>query len=113
MQQPLEVGHVGKMVVNVLAMAMIFSTPDFNALQLLAESGRFALSELIVFHEVNRNPGIRQRLEKCGTLNFTSDSNAAVLELFKLASNQELVDAQTRQRNRSYRLSKSTSFDVA
>ena len=53
MQQPLEVGHLGKVAVNVLAMAMIFSTPDFNALQLCIESGRFTLSETMIFHEVN------------------------------------------------------------
>ena len=39
MMLPLEAGQVDKVAVNVLAMAMIFSTPDFNALQLCIESG--------------------------------------------------------------------------
>ena len=91
MQQSLDTGQVGKVAVNVLAMAMIFSTPDLNAVLLLAESGRFTLSEPIVFHEVNYlNSGIRQRLEKCRALKLTSNSNAKVLKILKLASNQKL-----------------------
>ena len=38
-------------VISVVLMAMLFSTPDFNALQILIESGRFDLRESLVFHQ--------------------------------------------------------------
>ena len=37
--------------ISLVQMAMLFSTPEFNSLQLLINSGRFDLSEPIIFHE--------------------------------------------------------------
>ena len=49
--ETLEVGEEPKScVISVVLMAMLFSTPNFNALQILIESGRFDLREPLVFH---------------------------------------------------------------
>ena len=37
--------------ISVLLMAMLFSTTDFNALQILIESGRFDMREPLIFHQ--------------------------------------------------------------
>ena len=37
--------------ISVVLIAMLFSTPDFNALQIMLESGRFDLREPLVFHQ--------------------------------------------------------------
>ena len=43
--------HPNSCVISVVLMAMLFSTPDFNAMQILIESGRFDLREPLVFHQ--------------------------------------------------------------
>ena len=49
--ETLEVGEEPKpCVISVVLMAMLFSTPDFNALQILIESGRFDMREPLIFH---------------------------------------------------------------
>ena len=91
MQQPLEAGHVDKVAVNVLAMAMIFSTPHFNALQICIDSGRFNLTEPIVFHEASYRLDNHNQLEDCGAVNFGSDSRAP-LNIVQLISNGVATD---------------------
>ena len=39
--------------ISVVLMAMLFSTPDFNALQILIQSGRFNLREPLIFHQLD------------------------------------------------------------
>ena len=50
--ESLETGQeIKSCAISVLLMAMLFSTPDFNALQILIESGRFDLREPLIFHQ--------------------------------------------------------------
>ena len=50
--ESLDAGREMKLcAISVVLMAMLFSTPDFNALQILIESGRFDLRELSVFNQ--------------------------------------------------------------
>lgn len=83
MQRPVEAGHTDRVAVSVLAMAMIFSTSDFNAFRIMKESGRFNLNETFVFHELSLHWAHYYKLEKCGELSVGSNS----LELFHLISN--------------------------
>ena len=49
--ETLEAGRkLNSCVISVLLMAMLFSTPDFNALHILIGSGRFDLREPLIFH---------------------------------------------------------------
>ena len=52
--ETLEAGYEPKScVISVVLMAMLFSTPKFNALQILIESGRFDLRDPLIFHQCN------------------------------------------------------------
>ena len=85
MLEPLETGPVDKVAVNVLAMAMLFSTPNFNALNVCIESGRFNIIEPIVLHEVNQHWDNRNKLEDC-EIDFGSESIPS-LNIVHLVSN--------------------------
>ena len=43
--------YIKSCAISVLLMAMLFSTPEFNALQILIKSGRFDLREPLIFHQ--------------------------------------------------------------
>ena len=49
-EQPLEVGNPAACAISVVMMALLFSTADFNALQILIHSGRFNFREPLVYH---------------------------------------------------------------